>query len=206
MRMQKCSQFAFVAERSDPSVCLSFPCARAPMALGPLVGSVGLIAAVALLLSRDTAYERPERFVLATSPGTRKVWWAPLPGLHESTLQSKDRLPAEAQVLIDGTARCLGWACSEHSNRGLEEPVGLASGIPGTGGGLGTYGCELHRLFQRGGGNAWLYVSDPKAPAAGAASERDWGLERVSNLEVFGGGAAAVGGEQPQGLYHGEED
>lgn len=28
-------------------------------------------------------------------------------------------------------ARCLGWTCSEHSNRGLEEPVGLASGIPG---------------------------------------------------------------------------
>lgn len=114
------------------------------MALGPLVGSIGVIAAVALLLSRDTGYERPERFIVATSPGTRNVFWAPLPTLHDSTLPPKDQVVQNGQVLIDGAAsRCTGWICSEHSDRGLKEPVGLA-------------------LFQKGGGNAWLYVSDPK--------------------------------------------
>lgn len=113
------------------------------MALGPLVGSIGVIAAVALLLSRDTGYERPERFIVVTSPGTRNVFWAPLPTLHDSTLPPKDQVVHNGQVLIDGTARCAGWICSEQSDRGLKEPVGLA-------------------LFQKGGGNAWLYVSDPK--------------------------------------------
>jgi len=114
------------------------------MALGPLVGSISIIAAVALLLSRDTGYERPERFIVATSPGTRNVLWAPLPTLHDLTLPSKDRVVQTGQVLIDGLAsKCQGWTCTEHSDRGLEEPIGLA-------------------LFQKGGGNAWLYVSDPK--------------------------------------------
>ncbi|CAK9028248.1 Protein kinase domain-containing protein [Durusdinium trenchii] len=112
------------------------------MALGPLVGSVGIIAAVALLLSRETGYQRPERFVIVTSPGTRNVLWAPLPKFHDLTL--KDRPIPDAQILIDGAAsKCSGWACIETSNHGLEEPAGLA-------------------LYQKAGGKAWLYVSDPK--------------------------------------------
>eukprot|EP00435_Cladocopium_sp_Y103_P033183 s2036_g8.t1 len=81
--------------------------------------------------------------VEATSPGTRNVFWAPLPTLHDSTLPPKEQVVQSGQVLIDGAAsKCAGWICSE-SDRGLKEPVGLA-------------------LFQKGGGNAWLYVSDPK--------------------------------------------
>ncbi|CAE7258956.1 unnamed protein product, partial [Symbiodinium microadriaticum] len=103
------------------------------------------LAAVALLISREIGgYDRPDRFVIVTSPSTRNVLWAPLPSLHDLTLPVKDRWIPDAQILIDGKAsKCWGWTCSEHSDRGLEEPTGLA-------------------LYQRGGGTAWLYISDPK--------------------------------------------
>lgn len=115
------------------------------MALGPLVASISGLAAVALLISREIGgYDRPDRFVIVTSPSTRNVLWAPLPSLHDLTLPVKDRWIPDAQILIDGKAsKCWGWTCSEHSDRGLEEPTGLA-------------------LYQRGGGTAWLYISDPK--------------------------------------------
>eukprot|EP00439_Symbiodinium_sp_Y106_P068314 s243_g11.t1 len=115
------------------------------MALGPLVASISGLAAVALLISREIGgYDRPDRFVIVTSPSARNVLWAPLPSLHDLTLPVKDRWIPDAQILIDGKAsKCWGWTCSEHSDRGLEEPTGLA-------------------LYQRGGGTAWLYISDPK--------------------------------------------
>ncbi|CAJ1377303.1 unnamed protein product [Effrenium voratum] len=114
------------------------------MALGPLVGSIGILAAVALLLSRETGYERPDRFIIATSAGTPNVLWARMPSFQDMTLPVKDQAVPAAEILIDGAAsRCTGWTCSADSDRGLKEPSGLA-------------------LFQKGGGSAWLYVSDPK--------------------------------------------
>mmetsp|Transcript_24066 Transcript_24066/g.45423 ORF Transcript_24066/g.45423 Transcript_24066/m.45423 type:complete len:353 (-) Transcript_24066:42-1100(-) len=115
------------------------------MALGPLVASIGGLATVAWLISREIGgYSRPDRFIIVTSPSTRNVMWAPLPSLHDLTLPVKDRWVPNAQILIDGKAsQCWGWTCSEHTDRGLEEPTGLA-------------------LHQKGGGVGWLYVSDPK--------------------------------------------
>eukprot|EP00930_Biecheleria_cincta_P062259 TRINITY_DN47741_c0_g1_i1.p1 TRINITY_DN47741_c0_g1~~TRINITY_DN47741_c0_g1_i1.p1 ORF type:complete len:376 (-),score=70.43 TRINITY_DN47741_c0_g1_i1:66-1193(-) len=105
----------------------------------------GLSAAcIALIIGSGAAYDRPERFILATSPKTHNVLFAPMPTFHELTLPREDRPVAPSQILIDGVAsKCSGWTCSENSDRGLEEPTGLA-------------------LWQKGGGPGKLYVSDTK--------------------------------------------
>lgn len=99
---------------------------------------------VALIIGGAAGYDQPERFIVATSPNTHNVLWAPLPTFHELTLPREDRAVTPSQTLIDGVAsKCSGWTCSENSDRGLDEPTGLA-------------------LWQKGGGPGTLYVSDYK--------------------------------------------
>mmetsp|Transcript_89803 Transcript_89803/g.159706 ORF Transcript_89803/g.159706 Transcript_89803/m.159706 type:complete len:355 (+) Transcript_89803:110-1174(+) len=93
----------------------------------------------------SVAYERPDRFIVATSPKEKLVMWAPLPSFHDLALSRQERREAaDWKVLIAGeVTKCTGWMCSDSVDRGLEEPTGLA-------------------LDHRAGGHAWLYVSDTK--------------------------------------------
>eukprot|EP00933_Yihiella_yeosuensis_P082326 TRINITY_DN96176_c0_g1_i1.p1 TRINITY_DN96176_c0_g1~~TRINITY_DN96176_c0_g1_i1.p1 ORF type:complete len:388 (+),score=80.11 TRINITY_DN96176_c0_g1_i1:139-1302(+) len=97
----------------------------------------------ALLLNGAAAYQRPDRYLLATSPKTANVYWVQLPSFQDLTVPSEERPLPNAQVLIDGDAsKCTGWSCDETSEQGLVTPQGLA-------------------LRQIGGAAAQLYVSDP---------------------------------------------
>lgn len=98
----------------------------------------------AAILGTVAAYERPLQFIVASSPGTSNVYWAPLPSFHDLTLPTEERSLPAAEVLIDGAAsKCVSFICDENSDKGLQTPEGLA-------------------LYQQGGGAGSLYVSDPE--------------------------------------------
>jgi len=92
-----------------------------------------------------TGQERPQRYLITSSPGMGNVYYAGLPSFHDLTLPPAERPVSQASVLIDGFgSRCKGWSCNEASDLGLRAPRGLA-------------------LHQACDGRAVLYVSDTEA-------------------------------------------
>lgn len=103
------------------------------------------LACLACLLGAASAYDRPARFLLISSPSTRSILYSVLPDFHDLTLPRAERPVPHASVLIDGNiGPCKGWVCPFFGNEGLKEPTSMA-------------------LWQRGGGRGTLYVSDQGA-------------------------------------------
>jgi hypothetical protein len=101
-----------------------------------------IILSAAIIGTVSAAYERPLKFIVASSPGTSNVYWAPLPSFQDLTLPTEERTLPAAEILIDGAAsKCTSFICDENSDKGLVTPEGLA-------------------LYQPGGGTGSLYVSD----------------------------------------------